>query len=257
MPDGRLERIPGLVDELVRLPVDVIFASGGPGVIDAARQATRTIPIIGIDLERDPVASGLAESLARPGGNLTGLFLDLPEIAGKLLQFLLEAAPRIRRVAVLWQTPLAETLFHATEAAARSARIGLHSLPIAAQDELDGAMGAARRERAQGLVVLSSPIIFLLRQRIVELTLKYRLPAISLFTTFPQIGLLMAYGPNFVDMYRRCGVYAARVLQGAKPATLPIERPSRFEMIVNVKTAKALGLTLPQSLRARADQLIQ
>jgi putative ABC transport system substrate-binding protein len=210
--EGRLERIPDLVDELVRLPVDVIFAGGGPEVIDAARRAMRIIPIIAIDLERDPVTAGLVQSLARPGGNLTGVFLDLPELAGKLLQLLLEAVPGSRQVAVLWSTPLAEDLFHGTEAAARTARISLQSLPIAAQDELDGALAAARRERAQGLVVLSSPLIFLLRQRIVELTVKYRIPAISLFTIFARIGLLMAVWPEL-----RRHVPALRALRGACP----------------------------------------
>jgi putative ABC transport system substrate-binding protein len=188
MADGKLERIQSLVDELVRLPVDLIFTSGGPGVIDAGRRATSTIPIICIDLERDPVASGLVKSLAHPGGNLTGLFLDLPEIGGKLIQLLLEAAPAIRRLAVLWETLLADALLHATEAAAQSARIVLVSLPIATRDEFDGALTRAKEEKIQGLVVLSSPVVFLVRQQIVEWTLRYRIPAISLFTIFPSSG---------------------------------------------------------------------
>ena len=254
--EGRMERIPPLVDEVVKLKVDVIFASAPP-VIVAALKATRTIPVIGVDLESDPVASGFVQSLARPGGNFTGFFLDAPELGGKLLQLLQEAVPRLRRVAVLWHAPVAELLFRATQEAARTARLTLLSMPIGAPEELGDAVARAARERTQGLVVLSSPMFFFNRVRIADLALKHRLPAITLFTQFPEVGLLMAYGPNFPDMFRRAGAYVARVLGGTKPADLPVERPSRFDMVINLKTAKALGLTLPQFLRARADRLIE
>jgi putative ABC transport system substrate-binding protein len=254
--EGKMERLPSLVDEIVKLKADVIFAAGPPAIV-AVLKATRTLPVIGIDLESDPVASGFVQSLARPGGNFSGLFLDAPELAGKLLQLIQEAVPRLRRVAVLWHTPVAQVLFRASEEAARTARLTLLSLPIGAPEELDDAVARAARERTRGLVVLSSPLFFFNRARIADLALKHRLPAISLFTQQPEVGLLMAYGPYFADMFRRCGAYVARVLGGAKPADLPVERPSRFEMVINLKTAKALGLTLPQLLRARADRLIE
>jgi putative ABC transport system substrate-binding protein len=226
----------------VKLKVDVIFANGPP-VIVAAFKATRTIPVIGVDLESDPVASGFVQSLARPGGNFSGFFLDAPELAGKLLQLIQEAVPRLSRVAVLWHAPVAQVLFRASEEAGRTARLTLLSLPVGAPEELDGAGARAARERAQGLVVLPSPLFFFNRVRIADLALRHRLPAISLLTQLPEAGLLMAYGPLLPDMLRRCGAYVARVLGGTKPADLPVERPSRFEMVINLKTAKALGLT--------------
>jgi putative ABC transport system substrate-binding protein len=250
--EGRMERIPSLVDEVVNLKVDVIFATSPP-IIVAALKATRTSPVIGVDLESDPVASGFVQSLARPGGNFTGFFLDAPELGGKLLQLIQEAVPRLRRVAVpgtpRWRRCCSN---HA------GARTPPGSRCSPAHRRCRGADDAVARARERTRGWSSSP------RRCSSSPSPdrrprpgYRLPAISLLIQLPEAGLLMAYGPSLPDMFRRAGAYVARVLGGTKPADLPVERPSRFEMVINLKTAKALGLTLPQFLRARADRLIE
>lgn len=196
-------------------------------------------------------------SLARPGGNITGVFLDLPEMAGKQLQLLKEIVPSLSRVAVLWHSPLAAVQFRAIGGAARSANLMLYSLPVKDADHLESAVIDAGRSLAGGLVILSSPVIISNRKRIAVWVLRQRLPAISLFTSFPADGLLMAYGPNLAAMYQRCGDYVAKILKSAKPAGLPVERPTTFELVINLKTAKTLGLTIPQSLLLRADEVIK
>jgi putative ABC transport system substrate-binding protein len=212
---------------------------------------------VGIDLENDPVESGLVASLARPGGNFTGLFLDMPEMSGKLLQLLREVLPRATRMAVLWESPLATAQFRATEAAARAAGISLQSIPVEGAEDFGRAFRGATRERASAVILLSSPRVFFQRGQIAEFAMKNRLPTISLFTMFPAAGGLMAYGPNLADMYRRAGFYVGKILKGAKPADLPVERPTKFDLVINVKTAKALGLTIPESVLIRADHVIE
>jgi putative ABC transport system substrate-binding protein len=211
---------------------------------------------VGVDLETDPVDAGWVKSLARPGGNVTGFFLDMPELGGKLLQFLGEAIPRIQRVAVLWDVQLASTQFKATESAAQARRIGLQSFAFR-EPQFAAAFEAARQQKAEALVLLSSPSVFLHLKRLGDLALQYRLPAISVFPQFANAGGLMGYGPDLTDLFRRAANYVDRILKGTSPADLPIQRPTVFKLAVNVKTAKALGLTIPPSLLLRADQVIE
>ncbi len=254
--EGALDRLPQLAQELVTRKCDVIVAAA-PYAIKAALAVTRTIPIVGIDLESDPVASGWVRSLNRPGGNVTGLFLDLPELGGKQIQLLKEAVPKLSRVAVLWDSTIGDVQFRATEGAGRAAGLAVQSLPIQSPRDFGEAFGRAARERSHGVIVLSSPIINEQRSQIATLALKTGLPTISLFTSFPESGTLMAYGPRLQDLYRRAPSYVDKILKGARPGDLPIERPTRFDFVINLKTAKALGLTIPPSLLLRADEVIQ
>jgi len=218
--EGRVDRIPAFVDEVLRLRVDVLFAAN-PYVIRVARRATNTVPIVGIDLETDPIEAGWITSWASPGGNLTGFFLDILELSGKQLQFAADTVPRLQRVAALWDAPLANAQFRALETAARAVRLELQSLAVRQPDEFVAALEAARRQRAQALVVLSSPVVFQHLKRLAELALQYRLPAISIFPQFAETGGLMGYGPNLLDMYRRAASYVDRILKGARPAETP------------------------------------
>jgi putative ABC transport system substrate-binding protein len=251
-----LDRLFELADEMVKLECDVVVAAA-PYAIEAARRATSTIPIIGVDLESDPVANGWAKSLARPGGNITGLFLDLPELGGKQIELLKEAVPMLSRLAVLWDSTVGTVQFRATEAAARAASVTLQSLPIQRPEDFNDAFDRAARERVQGMVLLSSPLINGQRSQIVEWALKSRVPTIGLFTAFPRVGALMAYGPNLTELYKGAAVYVDRILKGAKPGELPIERPTRFELVINLKTARTLDLNLPWFLQQRADEVIE
>ena len=251
-----LDRLLELANEMVGLKCDVIMAAA-PYAIDAAIRATTTIPIVGLDLESDPVANRWARSLARPGGNLTGIFLDLPELGGKQIELLKEAVPTLSRLAVLWDSTVGGVQFRATEVAARAAGVTLQSLSVQRPEDFKEAFDRAIRERVQGMVVLSSPLINGQRSQIVEWALKTRLPTISLFTVFPRSGGLMAYGPNLPDLYKHAATYVGRILKGAKVGELPIERPARFELVINLKTAKTLGLDVPWFLQQRADEVIE
>jgi putative ABC transport system substrate-binding protein len=251
-----LDRVAQFANELVALKCDVIFTAG-PYAIRAVMQATSTIPIVAIDLESDPVLTGWASSLGRPGGNLTGLFLDLPELGGKMVELLKEAKPTLTTVAVLWDFNVGEVQFRATEAAVRLAGATLVSLPVRKSQEFEDAFERAGGERADAVAVLSSPLIFGQRTEIAELALKSRLPTISLFTLFPRSGGFMAYGPNFSMMFKRAATYIDRILKGAKAGDIPIERPSRFELVINLKTARALNLDIPWFLQQRADEVIE
>jgi putative ABC transport system substrate-binding protein len=255
-PGAAVDRLDEVARELVALKCSVIFASN-PYSIRAATKATSTIPIVGVDLESDPIASGLAKSLARPGGNFTGFFLDLPELGGKQIELLMEAVPKLSRLAVLWDATIGTVQFHATQMAPRPAGVTLQSLPIKQVEDIHGAVEEAVREQVQGLVVLSSPLIFLQRSQIADTALSARLPAINLFNTFPKVGGLMAYGPDFPSIFTHAAGYVARILAGANPGELPIQRPTKFVLIINLKTAKALGLTVPDKLLALADEVIE
>jgi putative ABC transport system substrate-binding protein len=251
-----LDRVVQFASELVALKCDVIFAAG-PYAIQAAMRATSTTPIVGIDLESDPVATGWVSSLSRPGGNFTGFFLDLPELGGKMIELLKEAVPTLASLAVLWDFNVGEVQFRATEAAARMAGATLLSLPVRRLEDFKEAFDTAVRERVHAVVVLSSPLIFGQRSEIADLALKASLPTISLFTVFPRSGGLMAYGPNFPVIFKRAATYIDRILKGAKAGDMPVERPSRFELVVNLKTARALGLDIPWFLQQRADEVIE
>jgi putative ABC transport system substrate-binding protein len=246
-----------LAAELVGIGVRVIFAQN-PYAIRAARAATTTLPIVGYDFESDPVAAGYAASLARPGGNLTGVFLDQAEVSAKQLQLLKEMVPPLSRVAVLWDPAIATAQSEAVEIAGR--RLGVKIAPIIwrGPNALAAALHTATQDGAQGLIVLSSPLILeRYRPFVAEAALKSRLPAVGLVSSFAKDGLLIAYGPVQRDMFRIAATLVAKVLDGARPADLPIERPVRFALTVNQRTAKALGLTIPQSLLLRADEVIQ
>ena len=254
--DGMPERLPQLAVDLVRLNVDIIFARGA-GALAAAKQATSRIPIVTVDLESDPLAMGFVRSLAQPGSNITGVFLDLPELSGKQLQLLKEIIRSISRVAILGDQVLNAPQFQATEVAARSLAIQPQLLDVRASKDIDTALEAASRGRAGAVLLLSSPLVFRHRAEIGALAIKKRLPAVSMFVEFVEAGGLMAYGPSLREAFRRAGGYAGQILQGAKPAEMPVERPTKFELVINMKTAKALRLAIPQPLLTRADQVVQ
>jgi putative ABC transport system substrate-binding protein len=253
---GKVERLAELAAELVDLKVDVIVTAATPAA-RAAKKATSTIPIVMVD-PGDPVALGLVQSLARPGGNATALTSFAPELAGKRLQLLTEMAPGISRVAVVWNSaiPPAEVALNELREAARTLRIQIESV------EVQGAEGLARglaalKERAMALLVFPDPLTFNNRDTIVEFAARARVPAMFGAREFVDVGGLMCYGPSYPDMFQRAGVQVGRILKGAKPADLPVEQPTKFELVINMKTAKALGLTVPQAILARADQVIQ
>jgi putative tryptophan/tyrosine transport system substrate-binding protein len=254
--EGDVERLPALAGELIRKGIDVIVAIG-PAPLKAARAATSSVPIVAIDLETDPVAAGLVSSLARPGGNVTGLFLDQPELAGKWLELLRDAVPNVSRAGAVWDSTTPRDQLQAIEKAARSLGVRLQPLSIRDPADLEPAFAAAARGRAQGVVILSSPMMTRYGRRFAELAIERHLPTISLFRELAVAGCLIAYGPSQVQMFRRLGVVTGRVLKGARPADVPIERPARFDLVLNLGTAKALGLRLPPSLLARADEVIE
>ena len=252
---GHPEQLPEIATEMVRSPVDIIFARGA-GALVAAKKATSTIPIVAVDFESDPVASGFVKSLARPGGNITGVFLDLPELSGKQLQLLREVIPTGTRVAILGDAVLNAPQFRATEAAAQAVGMQAQRLDVRATGEFERSLEEARRARARAVFLLSSPLVFANRVDISSLATGKRLPSISIFVEFAEAGGFMTYGPSIREAFRRCGAYTGRIIQGAKPADLPVERPEKFDLIVNMKTAKALGLTVPQTVLARADRIL-
>jgi putative ABC transport system substrate-binding protein len=257
--EGRADRLPGLAEELVRLKVDVITAVPTPAA-QAAKNATSTIPIVGMSLT-EPVAAGLVASLARPGGNVTGVSYAFgTEIFGKQLELLRDVAPKVRRVAVLANptgSPAYPATLDAVRAAARSLRLELQLLEVSEPSEFDSAFAAMAKERAGALLVMGHPLFFLHRARLADLAAKNRLPSMSTQEQWVDAGGLMSYGPNFVDLYRRGATYVHRILKGAKPGDLPVEQPTKFELVINLKTAKALGLKLSPTLLQRADQVIE
>ena len=253
---GKTDAFPALAADLVRRKVDVLFVSG-PAAVRAARDATSTIPIVALDLESDPVQAGFARTFARPGGNMTGLFLDQPGLTGKWLGLIAEVAPKARRVAVLRDPTTGPWQLAAIQAAAATLKVDLQVLEIRGPGELDQALEVGVNAGSRALVQLSSPLFDGYHKQIADLTTKYRLPAISMFRRFAESGGLMSYGPNQLVYAKRAAVYIDRILKGAKPADLAIEQPTKFDLVLNLKTAKAFGLTLPQGLVLRADDVIQ
>jgi putative ABC transport system substrate-binding protein len=235
--------------------MNVILALG-PAQIRAARKATRTIPIVALDLESDPVATGLVDSIARPGGNLTWVFLDLPELASKWVELVKEAVPGLSRAIVLWDPASGPSQLTAVEVAARSSAVEVRVLQMRGLGSLD-IISRAIKERPGAMIVLSAPVLSHGSARLAAIAVKHRLPAISPFRAFAEAGGLMAYGPDLSEMYQRLGTYVRKILTGSRPAVLPVERPSRFQLVVNLKTATALGLTMPRSLLLRADEVIR
>ena len=253
--EARSERLPELAQDLVRLKVDIIFAGSHPAT-EAAKNATQTIPIV--TSSQDPVSSGFVVGLARPGGNITGLTNLTSELVGKRLELLKEVIPQLFRVAVLW-TPShpASTIWRRTEVVAQSLGVQLQAAEIRERDDLELAFVAIKRERAEALLMLRNPLVNDLTKRIANLAAASRLPAIYDEQRFPELGGLMSYGVNLADVDRRAAIYIDKILKGANPADLPIERPTKFELVINLKTAKALGLKIPAHLLMEADKVIE
>ena len=256
LAEGRTDRLPELAAELIGLRVDVVIALG-PAALEAAKARTATVPIVASDLESDPVAAGFVASLARPGGNMTGTFLDQAEISGKWLELLKTAIPKLSRVAVLWDSTTPSHQLKALKMGAPALAVTLQTLAVCGPEDLQGVFTAAARQHAQGVVILSSPLMLRSGARLADLAATMRLPTVSMFRQNAVAGCLMSYGPSLAERYRRIGSFAARILKGAKPADLPIERPMTFELVINLKTAKALGLTIPHTLLLRADEVIE
>ena len=256
--DGHLERLQDLAVELVRLEPAVIIAAGGGQIALAARRVTTTVPIVMTNVE-DPVVSGLAMSLSRPGGNVTGLTALVRDLSAKRLELLKQIRPGITRVAVLWNGAYPEKTieFEETQTAARALLIQIQPLRILQASEIDAALDNAVKARADALIMLPDPLTNTSGKRIIELAMKRRLP--TMFTQRPPVdeGGLISYGPSYPDLFRRAAGYVDRIVKGAKPAELPIEQPNKFELVINLKTAKAIGLSISQALLARADHLIE
>jgi putative ABC transport system substrate-binding protein len=255
--EGKADRLPELVAELIGLKVDILVIDG-TAAIRAGQQATTTIPII-MAVSGDPVTSGFIASLARPGGNITGLSFMTPEVSGKRLEFLKEAVPHLSRVAVLWSpaSPGSPLEVKATQTAAQALGLQLQSLEVQSADDFDTAFAALTREHADALIVISNPLLFGDRRRLAELAVQHRLPAMFHLREYAEVGGLMAYGPNSLEPFRRAATYVDKILKGAKPADLPVEQPTKFEFVINLKTAKALGLTIPPALLFQADEVIR
>ena len=254
--EGDPTRIASLTEEIIAKDVDV-FIANGPSVLNAAHRATQTIPIVALDLETDPVANGLAAALARPGGNVTGVFLDFPDFTTKWIELLVECSPKLSRIAVLWDPTTGSVQMESVKKAAELLKLQLDISEVRTASNFDEAFSAASQRSAGAMVLLSSPVIAPNVQMLAELAIRHRLPAITLFPDFARVGGLLAYGPNLLGIYRRTGVLAAKVLAGAKPAELPIERPTKFELVLNMRTATALNLSIPASLLLRADEVIE
>jgi putative ABC transport system substrate-binding protein len=257
--EDRVDRLPDLAAELVRLKVDLIIASAGTQVATAAKNATETIPIVMIAV-RDPVGTGLIASLARPGRNVTGVSGTAGlEMFAKQLELLKETVPKLRRVAILSNPANAyhQLAIREVNVAARSLGVQLQLLEARGPNEFDGAFAAMAKERVGALLVLSDAIFSSHRTRLADLAARSRLPAAYGVRDSVEAGGLMSYGPSFLDSYRRAATYVDKILKGAKPADLPVEQPTKFELVINMKTAKALGLSIPQSLLVRADEIIQ
>ncbi len=255
--NGKFGRIPQLVDELVRLKVDVIVAGGELG-IRAARDATRTIPIVMAN-SGDPVGTGLIESLARPGGNITGLSLLLPELGSKRLALLREAAPRVSRVAVLWNPANAAKPLEwkSMQDAAGTLGIRVTSIEVRESADFPPAFSAITKGRCDALIPLVDPLTRTHRRQLGEFAIKDRLPMVAESRDFAEAGGLLTYGPSLLDLWRRAATYVDKILKGTKPGDLPVEQPTKFELVINLKTARGLGLRIPQSILVRADEVIQ
>jgi len=254
--EGKYDRLPALATELVHLKVDVIVTTASPATM-AAQQATKTIPIV-MAVVVDPVATGFIASLARPGGNITGVSIMASDLVGKQLDLLKQVVP-IFQVVVLWNPANPGNAPQLREAEVAARKLGVRLKPLEARnpDDLDNAFAAMTKERPSGLIVLVDTMLVGHRARLADLAAKSRIPAIYGLRDHVEAGGLMAYSANLTEMYRRAATYVDKILKGAKPADLPVEQPTKFELVINLKTAKALGLTIPQSVLIRADEIIQ
>ena len=254
--EGDPAQIPPLVAEVIAKNVNV-FIVNGPVVLHAAHLATRTIPIVALDLETDPVASGVAASLARPVGNITGVFLDFPDFTAKWMEMLVESNPKLSRTAVLWDPVTGPVQVEAVGKAGGTLNVQLDLAEVRRPSDFNAAFSLASQRGAGAMIMLSSPLIADNVQMLAELALRHRCPAITLFPDFARAGGLLAYGPNLLSLLRLSGVIAGKVLRGANPADLPVQLSARFELIINLKTARALRLEIPPLLLALADQVIE
>ena len=256
--EGKPERLPDLAAELVRLKVDVIVTASGPAIL-AAKKASATMPIV-FASAGDPVGTGLVSSLARPGGNITGLSVMAPDLDGKRLELLKEAFPKIARVAFLWEGSggrRGNLTLTDMEAAAKALGVKLQSLPVRGLDDFDSAFARAKRDGAQALITTSGALFNTQQRPVLAFAAKNRLPAMYPTSDFVEAGGLMSYGPNFTDSWRRAADFVDKILKGTKPADIPVEQPTKFEFIVNLKAAKEIGLTIPPNVLARADKVIR
>src|SRR5919109_1821579 len=253
--EGQLERLPALVEELIRLKVDLIFTGTTPAA-RAAKHATRTIPIV-FSTQGDPVVAGLVDSLARPGGNITGFTTISPVIAGKRLELLKETAPKLSRVAVLWTPQRSDQSWEETKAAARELGLQVHSMEVSSADQFQSALKEATNAGSTALVVTPTPVANSNRKLLADLAAKNRLPAIYPDPRWADAGGLMSYAADQSERFRRVAVFVDKILKGAKPADLPVEQPTKFELVINLKAAKQIGLIIPPNLLARADKVIR
>jgi putative ABC transport system substrate-binding protein len=254
--NGNLERLPALAAELLGLKAQVLVAIG-PAAVRASRETAGDTAIVAVDMETDPVQNGFAASFGHPGGNITGLFADLPDLAGKWLQLLREAAPAITRVVVVWDPNTGSSQLNAVKIAAQTMALEIHVVEVKRPGHYDDAFKAFVKARSTGVVQLSSPVLLGDSKRFAAFTLQNRLPAIAMLVPFAEAGGLLAYGPSAPQYYPRIAVFVDKLLKGSKPGDLPLEQPTKFELAVNVKTARSLGLTIPQPLLLRADRVIQ
>jgi len=254
---GKIDQLPALAQELVRLKVDVIVTAGGFQATHAAKQATTTIPIV-MTTGADPVSLGIVASLARPGGNITGMTTITSELSGKRFQLLREVLPRLSRLALLWHmNPASALAVPDFEAVARSARIALQPVGIRGADEFESALVSMERERAQALIVLVSAQFFPERKRLADLAILHRLPTMHGQAEYVDAGGLLSYAPGYPEFFRRAAVYVDKILKGANPGELPVEQPTKFELVINLRTARALGVTIPHPVLLRADRVIE
>jgi putative tryptophan/tyrosine transport system substrate-binding protein len=257
--DGEMERLPALAADLVRLGVDIIIATGGNPATVAAMKATTTIPIV-MTSGVDPINTGLVASLARPGGNVTGLAIDTGgEILGKRFELLKETLPNLSRLGILWNPDVAFVRNRQTSMAETARALGLTTIPVEARglDSLEQAFATMVKERAQAFVMQGDSVLFNHRGQIAEMALRNRLPAASLQREYAEAGFLLTYGADIRDLFRRSGVFVDKIFMGAKPADLPVEQPTKFDLVINLKTAKALGIFVPPTLLTRADEVIE
>jgi putative ABC transport system substrate-binding protein len=254
--EDKPDRLPALADELVRLKVDAIV-SGNSNAVSILHRATKTIPIVMATYSGDPVADGIVTSFAKPGGNITGVISLSPDLAGKQLELLKETLPKLSRLAIIWNDPGGRVQSQEVQTAAGPLGIQVLAVEVRASTDLDKAIEVAAQGRADALVVPRDGLFYLLRQRIVSLAEKHRLPAMYFASEFVQAGGLMSYSGNNDAQYKRAAYYVDKILKGAKPADLPVEAPTKFELVINLKAAKQIGLTIPQSVLYRADKVIK
>jgi putative ABC transport system substrate-binding protein len=255
--EGKNERLPALAAELVQRKVDVIVAVADAAAL-AAKDTSKSVPVVML-LVGDPVGNKLVASLARPGGNVTGMSLMVPDLGGKRLELLKELLPQLSRVAVLWNAanPYPAIVFKETQTAGRTLGVEVQSLEVRGPDDLDGAFAAARQQHPDALITIEDPLTFTYRKRIADFALANQLPSLQGFSEDVKAGALISYGANAADLIHRAAGYVDKILKGAKPADLPVQQPAKFELVINRKTAKALGLEIPPTLLARADEVIE